>query len=227
MALACTTNISSVLCIGMGVGIVPMEFARRGVQVEVVEINPAIVPVASNYFGFEPSRVQLHVGDGRHYLKRCTRQFDAVVLDAFLGDSSPSHLMTREAFAEIKRVLAPGGVLTINTFGELERGRDFFPASLHKTLRSVFKHVRLHSTGHGAVFFAAADHPLDQFLRPPDLENIHPEAEAEVQAAFRNLVDTDPDHGMVLTDDYNPVEFYDAHHREEIRRNLASAARSL
>jgi spermidine synthase len=227
MALASTTNISSVLCIGMGVGIVPMEFARRGARVEVVEINPAIIPVAANYFGFEPGKVTLHVGDGRQFLKRCTRQYDAVVLDAFLGDSSPSHLMTREAFAEINRVLAPGGVLTINSFGELEPGQDFFPASLHKTLRSVFKHVRLHSSGHGAVFFAAANHPLDQFLRSPDLDDIHPEAEAEVESAFRNVVDTDPEHGIVLTDNYNPVEFYDAHHREGIRRNLASAARNL
>ena len=28
-----------------------------------------------------------------------------LVLDAFLGESSPSHLMTREAFTEIRRVL--------------------------------------------------------------------------------------------------------------------------
>jgi hypothetical protein len=98
---------------------------------------------------------------------------------------------------------------------------------LHRTLRTAFKHVRLHSSGRGAVFFAAANHPLTEFLRPPDLDNIHPDAESEVETAFRNLVDTDSEHGMVLTDDYNPVEFYDAHHREGIRRNLAAAARSL
>jgi len=40
--------------------------------------------------------------------------YDVVVLDAFLGDSSPSHLMTREAFASIARVLRPGGLLLMS-----------------------------------------------------------------------------------------------------------------
>ena len=35
------------------------------------------------------------------------------------------------------------------------------------------------------------------------------------------LRETDPAHGIVLTDDYNPVEFRDAANREAIRKNLA------
>ena len=41
LARAYTTNLHDVLCIGLGVGIVPMEFARDGARVDVVEINPA------------------------------------------------------------------------------------------------------------------------------------------------------------------------------------------
>jgi hypothetical protein len=41
MAEAYTTNIQRVLCIGMGVGIVPMHFANKGADVDVVEINPS------------------------------------------------------------------------------------------------------------------------------------------------------------------------------------------
>src|ERR1051326_5726150 len=40
LARAYTTNINDVLCIGLGVGIVPMDFARHGARVDVVEINP-------------------------------------------------------------------------------------------------------------------------------------------------------------------------------------------
>jgi spermidine synthase len=49
-----------------------------------------------------------------------------IILDAFLGDSSPSHLMTKEAFESMRNLLKPGGVLVINSFGDLESGRDFF-----------------------------------------------------------------------------------------------------
>ena len=107
LARAYTTNIHDVLCIGLGVGIVPMEFARAGARVDVVEINPAVVPVAVRFFDLQTNRLNLTIDDGRHFLNRCRKQYDVVVLDAFLGDSSPSHLMTREAFASIRRVLRP------------------------------------------------------------------------------------------------------------------------
>jgi 2-polyprenyl-3-methyl-5-hydroxy-6-metoxy-1,4-benzoquinol methylase len=43
-----------VLCIGLGVGIVPMQFANQGARVDVVEINPAVVPLAQRHFDLNP-----------------------------------------------------------------------------------------------------------------------------------------------------------------------------
>lgn len=227
MAEAYVTNIEDVLCIGMGVGIVPMHFANRGAAVDVVEINPAVVPLAEKWFGFDDSRVNVIIDDGRHFLNRCRKQYDAVVLDAFLGDSSPSHLMTREAFASIKRVLRPGGALVINMFGEVEPGKDFFAASLEKTLRSVFSGVRLHGTGDGAVFFAATLRPDPEFVRPLDFESVHGSVREEFRMTMHSTLGTDPASGRILTDDYNPVEFFDARNREAVRRRLALAWKNL
>lgn len=227
LARAYTTNISDVLCIGLGVGIVPMEFARQGARVDVVEINPAVVPVAVRFFDLETNRLHLTLDDGRHFLNRCRSQYDVVVLDAFLGDSSPSHLMTREAFASIRRVLRPGGTLVINSFGNLETEQDFFTASLNQTLKAVFRSVMMHTSGDGGIFFAASDRPSLEFAHPPDLANVHPEVLEETRATYAGLVDTLPGHGRVLTDDYNPVEFYDARNREDLRRRLAMSARRM
>jgi len=227
LARVYTTNINDVLCIGLGVGIVPMEFARRGARVDVVEINPAVVPVAVRFFDLETNRLNLTLDDGRHFLNRCRKQYDVVILDAFLGDSSPSHLLTREAFTSIRRVLRPGGTLVINSFGSLEPGRDFFTASLNKTLKAIFSSVRAHTSGDGGIFFAASDRPALEFVHPPDLANVHPYVLRDTETTYTGIVDTSPEHGRVLTDDYNPAEFYDARNREDLRRRLATAAREM
>lgn len=227
MAETYTTNVQSVLCIGMGIGIVPMHFAQKGAQVDVVEINPQVVPVAQKWFDFDKTKVRLTIDDARHYLNRCTNQYDAVVLDAFLGDSSPSHLMTKEAFHSMRKVLRPGGVLVINMFGEVEPGKDYFAASLNKTLRSVFKGVRLHGLGDGAIFFTAADTENTGFLNPVTLDWVHPSVREEYSQLMASSLSTDPESGRVLTDDYNPVEFRDARNREVTRRRLAMAFKDL
>ena len=226
LARTYTSNINDVLCIGLGVGIVPMEFARQGAQVDVVEINPAVVPVAVKFFDLEPDKLAISLDDGRHFLNRCRKQYDVIVLDAFLGDSSPSHLMTREAFAAMRRVLRPGGTLVINVFCHLEADRDFFAASLRRTLEAVFPGVRMHSDN-AQNYFVATDRPNPTFVRPPDLERIHPVLRATAGAVFAHIITTPPDHGLVLTDDFNPIEFYDAQNREATRRNQVERARGM
>ena len=146
LAHAYTANLDSALCIGLGVGIVPMQLANEGVKVDVVEINPAVVPLAQKYFDLRPERLHIVIDDGRHFLNGCQWRYDAILLDAFLGDSTPSHLMTREAFVAMRQALRPGGTLVINSVGSLVPGRDFFVASVEKTLRAVFQSVRVHAS---------------------------------------------------------------------------------
>ncbi len=220
-----TAQIKDVLCIGMGVGIVPMQFAHEGAQVDVVEINGAVVELARAHFDLQPEKLNLTIGDGRQFVNASTKQYDAVILDAFLGDSSPSHLMTREAFTAMRRVLRPEGVLVINSFGEFEAGKDYFTASLHKTLKAVFGSVRIHASGNGNVFFVASPAPELKQHRPMNLAAMHPTVREQAREALEGLQDTNPKSGIVLTDDFNPVEFYDARNREQFRRQLAFSMR--
>jgi spermidine synthase len=225
LATGYTTNLQNVLCIGLGVGIVPTELTQKGVQVDVVEINPAVVTVAERFFNFDPGKSQITIGDGRYFVNQTTNLYDAVVLDAFLGDSSPSHLMSREAFENMKRVLKPGGVLVINSFGDLTPDKDFFAASLYKTLSTVFPSVRVHDSRRGNLFFAAAVQELT--LEPVDYSDAHPEVYAGIRDCLGSNTVIDTTAGRVLTDDFNPVEFYDAENRESHRRRLAFSMRQL
>ncbi|HXA14448.1 MAG TPA: fused MFS/spermidine synthase [Opitutaceae bacterium] len=225
-----TAHIGNVLCIGLGVGIVPMKFAQEGAQVDVVEINPAVVPLATRFFDFEPARVDLTIDDGRHFINRCAKKYDAIILDAFLGESSPSHLMSREAFAAMQRLLNPGGVLVINTLGNLQAGKDFFMASLDATLKTVFRQVRVHAAGDQEiinVFFVASDQPEMTLHNQLPISEVNQACRQEVQDAYNSPVflNIDPRHGRVLTDDYNPVEYYDAANRELLRKELVAVMR--
>jgi spermidine synthase len=227
LATVYAPKVERVLCIGMGVGIVPMEFYRDGSKVDVVEINPAVLPVAERFFDFDRSKVNVIIADGREYLRLAATNYDALVLDAFLGDSCPSHLMTRESFTAMRRVLKPDGVLVINTFAEYEGERSFFGASLRKTLAGVFPSVRIHAGWNGNTFFVASARTNLSFLHPAPMERVYQGSKGLVEDAYSRIRDADPEAGIVLTDDFNPVEFYDAPNRERTRRSLVEEVRRM
>jgi spermidine synthase len=225
LARAYAPRLDRVLCIGMGMGIVPRELARGGASVDVVEINPDVEKVAERFFDLDPAAFHLYVQDGRYFLNRSKDTYDAVVMDAFLGDSSPTHLMSREAFMEVRRVLSPNGVLVMNTFADFTPPNDFMAASLYRTLASVFPSVKVHTAQGGNTLFVASPRSDLSILHAPSFDDVHPDALVEVREAFSHLVEPVAGHGIVLTDDYNPVEFYDAANREKFRRSLALSLR--
>ena len=245
LAHAYTPEIKEALCIGMGVGIVPMRLARENVMVDVVEINPVIVPLAEKWFDFDEGLLrQLYRQDGRLILNRLGQsqaKYDTILLDAFLGESSPSHLMTTEAFRSMADCLRDKGTLVINSFGRdldeetvmddtkrvFNKKQDFLTASLFNTLKTVFEDVRIHGAGGGNVFFVAANHTLPE--EPPvfDFSNSHVyltghyDTRSQPAAALHRTWTVDSTVGLVLTDDFNPVESRDAANREALRRDLA------
>lgn len=227
LARGYTRDLRRALCLGMGVGIVPRGLATDGIAVDVVEINPAVVPLATRWFDFDRRQVNLIFDDARHFLRIAQDRYDTIQLDAFLGDSSPSHLMTREAFAEMAKVLNPGGTLVINAFADLDPGRDFFATSLHRTLRAVFPAVAVHVSPSGNMFFVASNRAPLEFRAPASLENVHPYVRPDLEAALASATPVDSERGLILTDDYNPVDYFDAPNRERTRRILARGAGSL
>lgn len=112
----------SILVIGLGGGTLPRALAQvlPTTQIDVVEIDPAVVRVAKQYFGFAPNaRTSVIEADGRVYVKRALRdkrRYDLIMLDAFDHEYIPEHLLTREFLEEVQSLLSPQGVLAANTF---------------------------------------------------------------------------------------------------------------
>ena len=121
-SLLLTPEPGSVFVAGLGGGTLPTALADLlpGARIEIAEIDPAVVQAARTYFGFETDdRLRVHVSDARVFVKRALARgehYDLVLLDAYSGDYIPEHLMTVEFLAEVRALLAPGGVVAANTF---------------------------------------------------------------------------------------------------------------
>lgn len=112
----------SVLIIGLGGGTIPRALREviPQAQIDVVEIDPAVVKVARRFFDLgDSAKLNVIEADGRVHVKRALRgeqRYDLIMLDAFDHEYIPEHLLTQEFLKEVKSLLAPGGVLAANTF---------------------------------------------------------------------------------------------------------------
>jgi spermidine synthase len=164
LGLGYKPDAKSALVLGLGAGIVPMRLASQGIQVEVVEINPASWTAAAAFFHFEPSRVRRHVADARSFVRGCRDRHDLVVIDLFQGDGVPDYLMTQEFFADIAACLRPGGIAVMNSFADLDRPQGFH--HLLATARAAFADVLLFRApayeGFLNAFLVAGNQRLDE-----------------------------------------------------------------
>jgi predicted membrane-bound spermidine synthase len=103
-----------------------------------VDIDPQIRAIAERHFLKAPARGEFVADDARRYVATTVRRFDAVVVDVFGSHTSiPSHLVTREFWDGLRRVLKPDGVLLANLIldGKLESP---YARNLLATIESVY-----------------------------------------------------------------------------------------
>ncbi|MFM8292381.1 MAG: fused MFS/spermidine synthase [Planctomycetia bacterium] len=114
---------------GLGVGTLA-SYARPGDEFVFYEIDPAVAAIAADirWFTFLADcrgTARVVVDDARRALERePDGSLDLLVVDAFTGDSVPTHLLTREAFALYGRKLRPAGVLALHVSNKY---LDFVP----------------------------------------------------------------------------------------------------
>ena len=215
------------LTIGLGTGVVPRWFEQQGVSCDVVDIDPDVIHVAKKYFNFSVSG-QIATQDARYYLESTPKQYDFIVLDVFNGDVTPAHLVSIEALRLLGKRLAPQGVVAINLIGSTKQ-HTYMTASVVKTLQAAFDQVEVYPTYEVApnkgignlilIAYQGKPRPL-QSARLKHID-IHPRLEQAVRdqlgTRFEFPAGTP---AMVLTDDYNPIDFYDSWLREYIRSGL-------
>jgi spermidine synthase len=130
--------IRSALFAGLGAGSLPGFFQRVLPEsaVEAIEIDPAMLEVARNYFAFDHA-IPVHLEDARKYVQRARKRYDLVFVDCYIGKEIPRHLTTLEFLSEVRGRLTRHGVVVANLqaaplnplFGSMvETFREVFPA---------------------------------------------------------------------------------------------------
>ena len=110
---------NEVAVIGLGAGVMACYHQPRQ-RFTFYEIDPTVLRIAQDprYFTYLSdcgSPVRVVLGDARLSLRDAPAHgYGLMVLDAFSGDSIPTHLLTREALALYLAKLAPNGVLAFD-----------------------------------------------------------------------------------------------------------------
>jgi MFS family permease len=110
--------------VGLGVGTLAAYVYLPWHAIRFYEVNPEVSRLAEAYFTYladareRTATVEIVIGDARlsleRELKQASQAFDLLVLDAFNGDSIPTHLLTQEAFDVYLQHLAPEGALAVH-----------------------------------------------------------------------------------------------------------------
>lgn len=216
---------SRMLLIGLGAGDLVRVMAEHGVRTTAVEIVPAVADAAFARFGLDPGSADVVVGDGRRFLNHDTALYDFVVLDAFAGGCPPSHLYSREAFERIRARLTPGGVAGVNiVVDSLDHALvDAIAATLGSVfdnLLAVYAEERADELNN-VVFFASGRplrFPAEWTPAPAD-----PRTASILASLSSRLLDLDRRAGIVLTDDFNPIDTLSASTERKLREQTRRA----
>jgi len=215
---ALAPDMKRALLIGQGAGHMATTLrGRNGIVTDTLEIDPTVADAASAFFGFTPIGKAI-VGDARYEIRRLTGPYDLIIHDCFTGGSEPAHLLTVETLSQLRGLLSEQGILALNFVAFFQDGRNAALASVERTIAQVFPHHSVFVSEPGKDFndfiFLASGNPID--LGSPTLD--------AGQAAWlkdRNI-SLDEAQGVILTDDFNPLERLQTRKAEHYRRTTVS-----
>jgi spermidine synthase len=163
----------SALLVGLGGGAMVhfMAHYTPETRVDVVEIDPAIVKAAKDFFGVKESgHTRIIIEDAFKFFGRGSNRYDVIYMDAFLkpsGDTDttgvPMRLKTEAFLRTVQQRLNPEGVVVWNLNGHEAIGEDVraiqktFPQAYYFKVPGEDNHVVVGSTSSKRVSRAAME----------------------------------------------------------------------
>lgn len=184
-------------------------------ELDVVEIDSAVVEIGRKYFRIDEYAGRLHpiAADARRFLRTTDQQYDLVFGDAYAGIKCiPPHLITREFFELVESRLSDNGIFIMNIAATPTGPNSVVFQSALATIREVFSHQCVFASEpknldwEQNLFVVAANHDLriaDFFDRhyEPDDPNL------QLLLGYVLPEQLDLSQARVFTDEENPVEY--------------------
>ena len=209
-------TVSNALVLGAGAGTITYSLAQElpEATIESIEIEKMLFDISEKYFyGKMPENVTNIARDGRTHVRNSDKIYDFVYIDAFSSlYSIPYHLTTKEFYTELKAKMSDTSMLVTNTIGSLANEKFTFFPSIYKTICSIFDTCYVfvgvsHDTdiNQNLVIVATkGDYAINlddieiKDFNQPELRFIHQN--------YIEITDEDVSNGIILTDDYAPVD---------------------
>lgn len=187
----------------------PKEYLRTypGKNLDVVEIDPQMTEIARKFFRLQnnPNLNIIHE-DGRIFLNKNEKKYDAIFVDAFNSMYSiPFQLTTSEAVQRMNASLKDDGVVLLNMVSAVEGKGAMFLQAEYKTFAENFPRVE--------VFRAEPEKALNVtqnlILVAAKTDKTAHAPDEKISALLKNKYENSIDSNLpVLTDDFAPVEYY-------------------
>ena len=205
-----------ILIVGLGGGTMSNTLTELypNSQIDNIEIDPAVVNVARDYFGFvENKNIATYIQDGRIFIKRALlkkQSYDWIILDAFNGDYIPEHLLTQEFLQEAKDLLSENGILSANTFSLSELYAH--ESATYKAVFGDFYQVR-NKANSNRIIIVNKQGFTNKLVDTRNIEQLASKLsvyDVDIKSLYNNMVNTSdtqtwPEDTRVLTDQFSPA----------------------
>lgn len=190
--VAQTPKKDRILILGGGAYTLPryLGYKYPGSQIDVVEIDSKLAGIAKQYFHYrDQPNVHIYAEDARAYLNTVRTKYDLILVDVYSDASIPFSVTTREYAAKLQDNLQPTGKILANVIGSDTPACRPLLSAIHASYAQSFYYYQLYPETsdlrmYQNIIFMYSNQPLhDPKAVPADLRG-----------------------GMVLTDNYAPVE---------------------
>ncbi len=176
-------------------------------NLDVIEIDPGLTGFAKKYFALQDNpRLKIIHQDGRVFLNKNRKLYDAILIDAFFSVSIPAHLTTLEMAESLKKSLADDGVVILNLISAFAGPKSDFLKAEYSTYKQIFSHV---------ILLQVNDYPEDipqNIILIASESGLDPEISSNDHqyggylSKIWGRISVYPE--LILTDDHAPTEYY-------------------